>query len=192
MRKLTKSDLDLDTPGRFWKYLSPSNAHECWEWQGPRMRERRNLQVGYSFGYGYLHVNPDVGREYAHRLAYVLMVGDIPADRLVLHNCDNPRCCNPSHLRLGTYADNARDREERKRSAKPYGPKPPRAPAPTKTNRRLRSMPDEPKYCLHCGEVLARREGERVSQFILRVTCNKTCSNRMNGQKPKRTTGIYS
>jgi hypothetical protein len=28
---------------------------------------------------------------------------------LVLHHCDNPPCCNPSHLFLGTYKDNSED-----------------------------------------------------------------------------------
>jgi hypothetical protein len=31
------------------------------------------------------------------------------------HRCDNPPCCNPSHLFLGTPTDNARDREAKQR-----------------------------------------------------------------------------
>lgn len=38
--------------------------------------------------------------------------------RCVRHTCDNPRCINPEHLLLGTWADNNRDRAERVRSAK--------------------------------------------------------------------------
>lgn len=56
-----------------------------------------------------------------HRLVYVqhkgLALEDI-ADQVVRHTCDNPRCINPTHLLLGTRADNNRDRAERGRSAK--------------------------------------------------------------------------
>lgn len=51
-----------------------------------------------------------------HRLAWELAHGPIPAGMLVLHTCDNRRCCNPDHLKLGTHAENARERVERKRT----------------------------------------------------------------------------
>ncbi len=33
-----------------------------------------------------------------------------PGDLRVLHSCDNPPCCNPAHLRLGTDGDNVREK----------------------------------------------------------------------------------
>jgi len=54
----------------------------------------------------------------AHRVAWELTYGPIPPKRYVLHNCPgrhNSRCCNPAHLKLGTYKDNAADLERQYR-----------------------------------------------------------------------------
>lgn len=52
----------------------------------------------------------------AHRASWVIHNGDIPDGLFVLHHCDNPKCVNPSHLYLGTAADNSNDRVKRGRS----------------------------------------------------------------------------
>ena len=59
----------------------------------------------------------------APRLAYVLTHGDIMPGLCVLHSCDNRRCCNPQHLRLGTLAENNQDRAHKGRTARQYGEK---------------------------------------------------------------------
>lgn len=59
----------------------------------------------------------------AHRVAYELANGEIPKGLFVLHRCDNPVCCNPKHLFLGTQSDNAKDMW-RKNRGNPYGAKP--------------------------------------------------------------------
>lgn len=72
---------------------------ECIEWQGSR----------YPHGYGQTgHIN---GRQYrAHRRAWEIVNGPIPAGLYVLHKCDNPPCFNVAHLFLGTAKDNSDDK----------------------------------------------------------------------------------
>jgi hypothetical protein len=68
-------------------------------------------------GYGIL----DWRGEYrAHRIAYILSIGKdykIPDGLRVLHSCNNPPCCNQSHLRLGTQKDNMEQAREHGRMA---------------------------------------------------------------------------
>lgn len=74
------------------------------------------------FGYGKL----SDGKKswlHAHRVSYQLYKGEVPDDKCVLHTCDNPACVNPEHLYLGSYKDNAADRENRKRGNHPKGTK---------------------------------------------------------------------
>lgn len=97
---------------RFWYKVSVSDVAECWEWQASRTVHR----YGYP-GYGRIGVALD-GRNtwmVAHRVAYLLERGEIADGLFVCHSCDNPPCCNPNHLFLGSAADNARDRDKKGR-----------------------------------------------------------------------------
>ena len=87
---------------RFWARVARRGDGECWEWCAAR-HER---------GYGRVRWKGRIRS--THRVAYEIGFGRPPADHeLVLHHCDNPPCCNPDHLYIGTHADNARDRGER-------------------------------------------------------------------------------
>jgi hypothetical protein len=81
----------------------------CWEYT-----KRRDPK-----GYGRLHTS---GYTLTHRIMWTIRYGD-PGDLCVLHRCDNPPCCNPAHLFLGTVADNNRDMvaKKRHRSTTPTG-----------------------------------------------------------------------
>lgn len=58
----------------------------------------------------------------AHRWAYEHHTGEkIPAGMEILHQCDNPPCVNPLHLKLGTHAENMREVRERGNGPKPRG-----------------------------------------------------------------------
>lgn len=81
----------------FLRHAKESTPIECWEWQGAISAK----------GYGRLTYNQK--RLSAHRVAYELYRGEIPNGFLVCHLCDNPRCCNPHHLWLGTAKENTQD-----------------------------------------------------------------------------------
>lgn len=94
---------------RFWNRVDQTTTPDgCWPWMGSR-----------SGGYG--HVRRDGKIWITHRLAYALTYGQIPPGMLVCHSCDNPPCCNPEHLFLGTDADNSRDRNAKGRQARLRG-----------------------------------------------------------------------
>lgn len=83
---------------RFWAKVDRRGPDDCWPWTAGRHR----------FGHGQFH------REHrnpvpASRMAWELTHGPIPDGLWVLHNCHQPWCCNPAHLRLGTHADNTED-----------------------------------------------------------------------------------
>jgi hypothetical protein len=77
----------------------------CHEWTG-------RLQPN---GYGQVRANGKTA--YAHRVAWELANGSLPRGAYVLHECDNRRCVNPEHLRLGTFQDNMDDMTAKKRHA---------------------------------------------------------------------------
>lgn len=81
---------------RFWASVSVRGDGECWKWIGAQT-------------HGYGSANIDGRRKGAHRVLMAALVGPIPRDLFVCHRCDNPLCCNPSHLFLGNHADNMRD-----------------------------------------------------------------------------------
>ncbi len=75
---------------------------------GPLETQCHEWQLSLSEGYGQLWVEGR-RRDRAHRVAWELAFGAIPDGRLVCHRCDNRKCCNPEHLFLGSYDDNAKD-----------------------------------------------------------------------------------
>ena len=82
---------------KFESWQIPEPMSGCYLWE-------RACVVGY----GVMKV---AGVQYrAHRLAWVLNRGAIPDGLCVLHRCDNPCCCNPDHLFVGTAAENNQDK----------------------------------------------------------------------------------
>lgn len=81
----------------FWSKVAKGRHDECWPWMAARFqngygaisRYRKNLK--------------------AHRVAFQMARGPIPEGAVICHTCDNPPCCNPAHLFIGSNRDNTRD-----------------------------------------------------------------------------------
>ena|SRR3990167_1783266 len=91
---------------RFWSKVAKGAEDVCWLWTASCHRN----------GYGqFVVTTPSRDRRKllnlrAHRVAWILTQDrHIPDGLQVLHRCDTPHCCNPSHLFLGTPTDNMRD-----------------------------------------------------------------------------------
>jgi hypothetical protein len=78
---------------------------DCWEWTGSLNGK----------GYGQINIKGGNVPSLVHRTSYAEFVGPIPEGLDVLHKCDNPLCFKPSHLFLGTHADNMKDKMEKGR-----------------------------------------------------------------------------
>ena len=92
-------------PFRFWNRVLIKRSSTCWPFQGA-------INKG---GYGKSSI--DGRKTSAHRVAYEIAIGIIPQGNIVCHTCDNPLCCNPNHLFLGTHKTNAEDRNRKGRQA---------------------------------------------------------------------------
>ena len=94
--------LSEGSPEAFWSRVDRSGS-DCWPWRGYICKA----------GYGTVKWRGQMSR--AHRVAYELAVGPIPDQALIRHGCDNPPCCNPAHLALGSPLDNMADKMGRGR-----------------------------------------------------------------------------
>ena len=94
---------------RFWSQVDKTTTPTgCWEWTG-----HRNAR-----GYGRIRINGR--RRYAHHVALELAGYIIPFKGLQVRHyiCDNPPCCRPSHLRIGTRQEDRDDMTGKGRQAR--------------------------------------------------------------------------
>ncbi len=77
----------------FWKYVK-IKKDGCWDWFGFKNKK----------GYGRFSFNKKIVM--AHRFIYEYLIGEIPKNMTVNHDCENKKCVNPDHLTLMTQKEN--------------------------------------------------------------------------------------
>jgi hypothetical protein len=88
----------------------------CWLWMG-----------GLAGGTGYPVVRNGDTNVGAHRLMASLVYGELPSGIDACHRCDVRACINPTHLFLGTRAENLDDMRRKGRANDPKGVRHPKA-----------------------------------------------------------------
>ena len=126
-----------NTPEVLWSKVEKKGVDECWPWMGTRTKG----------GYGRVQIRD--WNYYAHRVIYLLEYPDsielnAPKNKdvrgLLMHSCDNPICCNPKHLRIGTYAENNADKKAKGRCKDFSGAKGPRCKLTMEQARTIRQL----------------------------------------------------
>ena len=130
---------------------------DCWEFQGGKN----------NIGYGM--IRDEKRMRTTHRVSYEEHVGPIPKGLCVMHSCDNPICCNPKHLSIGTHKQNTQDMFTKGR-AKPFGA------YLGKGGMTGKKMPCT--TCVHCQRSIsnpayARRHGDKCR---LKPSINTSCA----------------
>lgn len=99
-----------NTEEDFWLHVDMSGGPDaCWEWQLTKT----------PLGYG--NWTLDGKPQLAHRMAFIYKNGVIPEGHVVMHDCDNPPCCNYKHLITGTQKENIQDKHNKGRAAPQKG-----------------------------------------------------------------------
>ena len=127
---------------RFWEKVTKQGPipvyrpelGPCWLWKG-----------ALSSGYGSFSL--DGRTQYAHRIAYGWLVGQIPDGLQLDHLCRNPPCCNPTHLEPVTSGEN---------SVRGLGPK--------LTSQRQRGVPLTPEHIENMRTALRNANRDRTPQ----------------------------
>jgi HNH endonuclease len=154
---------------RFWKKVQIGQPHECWPWLGTKL-----MSQGGRPAYGYVWFNQK--SRTAHSVAWEVANGRKVPDRLhVCHHCDNPPCCNPSHLFAGTGKDNMQDMVAKGRhyipteSPKTRGRKHWKCKLTDEQVREIRSRSNEPRKRL-------AMEFQTSARYISSIICRQKWS----------------
>ena len=107
MRK--SSEVWPDIKAKLMSLVITDRDDDCWGWTGGLVKD------------GYASFSWDGKRHLAHRLSYEVHKGPIPKGKCVCHTCDNPWCCKPDHLWVGTEQENQDDMYRKGRDPLRFG-----------------------------------------------------------------------
>ena len=93
---------DRDYAALFWAKVDKRGPNECWPWKGAALSKGYGMSWGLPFGMAYTAPS-------THISIFLARGERVPKGAVVMHECDNPPCVNPEHLRVGTYTQNAID-----------------------------------------------------------------------------------
>lgn len=86
---------------RFWVKVDIRSDDECWPWLAVADKQGRGRFQYYGAPASMIN---------AQRAAWFFVFGELRSEIHVLHRCDNPACCNPKHLFVGSHQDNMQDK----------------------------------------------------------------------------------
>lgn len=92
-----KKVLDHEFNNEYFQKRVTIDLNGCWIWKGSKHKQ----------GYGNARYKNKL--TLAHRLSWIVHVGEIPEGVKICHKCDVTCCCNPEHLFLGSQKDNVAD-----------------------------------------------------------------------------------
>jgi hypothetical protein len=131
---------------RFEKFITRIPGG-CWTWVGAKTPK----------GYGRFHLD---GNKHAHRVAYELYKGAMPAGLVLDHLCRNPACVNPDHLEPVTHLENIRRGDHTGKGWRRALTHCPQGHAYTEENTYAEVKGDGRKY-RHCKTCICERNRER-------------------------------
>lgn len=96
-----------DVKSRFMEKVSKTKGG-CWVYKAHKTK----------YGYGQFWNNGSAKQ--AHRASWEISRGAIPKGKVLLHKCDNRKCVNPAHMKLGSISDNNNDMAKKGRIRNQY------------------------------------------------------------------------
>lgn len=152
--------LDPKTIKKFWSRVNIKGPDECWPWIGPGVYDNHGQPAAVtSLG--------SVSAKIA-RWAYALTKGGLQPGFVVMHECDNPLCCNPDHLIQATQGENMKDMARKGRAWKGG----PRRPYSDEDKQQIFDMflneKPRPSF-LEMSRRLGRSDGTVISKILQRT-----------------------